>query len=83
MLDNIIQIIIFSSSCGAIWLLSRDKEWKAWGYLIGLIGQPLWIYDSLRHEQWGIFAVSLWFAYCYLAGTKNHLMPYLRGKNND
>lgn len=72
MTDTIIQIIIFASACGAIALISRKEHWNRWGYIIGIIGQPLWIYDSYKNNQWGIFVVSVWFLISYAQGIRNY-----------
>jgi hypothetical protein len=36
------------------------------GAVVGLLGQVGWIRSSLRHRQWGIFAVSVYFTLVYL-----------------
>ena len=70
-LDVTIQISIVVFSGAAIWLLSTDCSWRRWGFVIGLLGQPIWFYDSLRREQYGVFALALWFTYCYIRGIYN------------
>lgn len=72
MVDMIIQILIFTSACTAIALISRKEHWSRWGYIIGIIGQPLWLYDSYGNNQWGIFVVSIWFLISYAQGIKNY-----------
>ncbi len=69
---NIIQIIIFITSATAIWLVSRKEHWKRWGYIIGFIGQPFWFYDTITKNQWGIFLLTVFFAYSYGQGIYNY-----------
>ena len=71
MINIIIQILIVVSSCGAIWLLSQKGKWNRWGYIVGIVGQPLWFYDTLKNEQWGILAVTVWFTFSYAQGIRN------------
>jgi hypothetical protein len=76
MLDIISQFMIALCGCSAIWLVSRREHWKRWGYIIGLVGQPFWLYTSLYNDQWGIFALSLWYAYAWCQGIYNYwLIP--------
>lgn len=68
MLDFISQIIIPISGVSAIFLIARKNKY---GFLVGLLGQPFWLYSSFHNKQWGIFVASiiytLNFSYgCYL-----------------
>jgi hypothetical protein len=60
--------MIFGSSCLSIWMIQRKEDWSKWGFVIGIIGQPFWIYTTYSAKQWGILAVSIWFLYCYIQG---------------
>jgi len=62
-------IIVFS--CLAIWLVGRREPWRRWGFIVGLLGQPFWLWSSWQHEQWGIFAVSVWYTYAWMQGIWN------------
>ncbi|MCL5991388.1 MAG: hypothetical protein M1419_04730 [Bacteroidetes bacterium] len=68
----IIQIIIFITSASAIWLVSRKEDWRRWGYIIGLIGQPFWLYSTFVNEQWGIFLLTFVFTYSWGQGVWNY-----------
>lgn len=79
-----IQWIIFISACGAIGLISTKTRFAKWGYLIGFVGQPFWIYDSMKRNQWGIFLVALWFAGCYGYGVYAHILnDSTKGADNE
>lgn len=47
----------------------RWRRWtlqtRPWVYLIGLLGQSAWIFESLQHAQWGTLALSIWWTYWY------------------
>jgi hypothetical protein len=49
----------------------RREHWRRWGLIVGLMGQPFWFWSSWQHEQWGIFAVSVWYTYAWLQGIWN------------
>jgi len=71
-----IGIMIFGAS--AIWFVGRKEKWKRWGYILGLIGQPFWIYSSIVNEQWGILIMTLFYTYSWSQGIYNYWI-----KNND
>lgn len=70
----IIQILIVLFSCSAIYLVSQKHKYAKWGYLIGFIGQPLWLYTSFVTEQWGIFILSLFYMYSWGIGIYNYCL---------
>jgi len=65
-----IGIMVFGSS--AIWFVGRKESWKRWGYILGMCGQPFWIYSSIANEQWGIFAMTLFYTYSWGQGIYNY-----------
>jgi len=66
------QIFIAILSGLGIWLVARTDKYKKWGYIFGIASTPFWIYSSLKTHQWGIFALSLWFAYSWAMGIYNY-----------
>jgi hypothetical protein len=69
--EQIIQVAIPVISGSSIWLLSRHETWRRWGFIVGLAGQPLWFYTTIKAAQWGIFALSVWFTYAHVQGIYN------------
>jgi hypothetical protein len=65
-----IAIMIFGAS--AIWLVSRKEKWNRWGYILGMCGQPFWIYTTIQNEQWGILIMTLVYAYSWAQGIWNY-----------
>jgi len=68
-------IIIFGGS--AIWFIGRPEQWACYGYVFGLISQPAWFYTSLRHRQFGIFLLSLFYTYSWCQGVYFHIIKGL------
>ncbi len=56
--------------------LSQDhrQEWRRWACIMGLIGQPFWLYATWQAGQWGIFALSFLYAYSWARGFYNNWM---------
>ena len=73
-MDTIAQVGIGIFGCSAIWLVGRKESWRKWGYLLGLCGQPFWIYTTVTHQQWGILALSVWYAYSWAQGVWNYII---------
>ncbi len=67
-----IQVFIFLFSSTAIWLVGRKEHWMRWGYIAGLCSQPFWFYSSWHNEQWGIFALAIWYTLAWLQGIRNY-----------
>ena len=59
-------IMVFSPI--AIYLVSRQDKYSRYGFILGLLAQPFWAYTSFVHEQWGIFVMTLFYAYSWANG---------------
>lgn len=44
-------------------------KWRRWGCVVGLIGQPFWIYSAIVAHQWGIFALSIFYTMMWWRGV--------------
>ncbi len=44
-----------------IGLMAISDDAARWGIALVLAGQPLWIVETRRKRQWGMFALSIWF----------------------
>lgn len=64
------QAAIFALSAAAIALvdLAADPLWRFAGNAIGLTAQPLWAFSTIRHRQWGMFALTLFYTGVWSAG---------------
>jgi len=72
MLELYAQIWIGVLGSSAIWLVGSLGKWKRWGYIVGLCSQPAWFYTAIINEQWGIFALALFYTYSWLHGVYNY-----------
>lgn len=63
------QVLIFGSMVPAIWLLARGSRW---GNPVALLAQPAYFYTTWVYEQWGMFALTAWFTWCFAWGTCNN-----------
>lgn len=70
-LDLISQGWMVIFGCGSIWLLGRREDWRRWGYIAGLVSQPVWLFSGFYHNQWGLVLISLWYTYSWIQGVWN------------
>lgn len=77
MIEMIIQIVILLTSALAVWLVNQNNKLSKWGSVLGLIGQPFWLYSTFSSQQWGIFLLSLFYMYCWGQGVYNN---FIKGK---
>jgi len=67
------QIAIAFTGIIAIWLTQQsNNDWKRYACLFGLTGQPFWFYSAYTAEQWGIFALCIFYTYAWFIGFKNN-----------
>jgi hypothetical protein len=72
------QLVIFISSCAAIGLVITHAPCtpgNRLGCAVGLAGQPFWLWENMRADQFGMFAVGLWFFGWYAFGLLRPKRP--------
>ena len=69
-----LQLTIGLLSITAAYLvaLPAGHAWLKWGFVIGLLSQPLWFLATLRARQWGMFACSVFYTGAWVQGIVNH-----------
>ena len=68
-----IQVIIFVTEGLAMWLSQQSKiKWQRYAPIVGLTGEPFWIYDSLIKESWGILGLSVIYTIIWSIGINTH-----------
>lgn len=70
--DALLQAAILVFSAIAIGLVAQPAPLMRWGYVIGLVSQPLWFIETWRRRQWGMFALSVFYAGAWAQGIHNH-----------
>ena len=71
-MELISQIIIFICGGLSVFLVARLDKWKRFGYIFGLLSQPFWFYTTIKHQQYGITILSLWYTYNWSVGIYNY-----------
>lgn len=67
------QVLILISGALAIWLTQQsNKEWRKYACLVGIVGQPFWLYAAYQADQWGILALSVFYTYAWCVGIKDN-----------
>ncbi len=56
----------------AIWCAVEGQDLARWGVLLGLAGQPLWVFSTLRARQMGMFLLSLAYTLVWARGAWIH-----------
>lgn len=65
-------IVLFTGATGA-WLQSHHSmKHKYYGFIVGLLSQPLWFTITYLTHNWGIFVLCFWFTACYVRGIITH-----------
>ena len=78
MIDAINQAIIFVFGAASVFLLARDNRW---GFVFGLIPQPVWLYLSYESKQWGVLLLCLICSVNWVYGIYRHFwMPKKEGE---
>ena len=77
-IEAFIQVGIVICSGASALLLSRNDGSRRWGFLASIVGQPLWLYTSITHKQWGIALLALYFAACGFRGLWTHRHYFAR-----
>lgn len=67
------QIAVALLGVVAIWLSqARNAVWHRWSCILGLLGQPLWLYEHWRAGQWPLFAMAVLVTLAWLRGFWVH-----------
>lgn len=81
MIDIIIQIFIFVFGVSAIFMSqSKNINIRKWACIVGLTGQPFWIYSTFINAQWGIFLVSFFYTLAWFKGIKTYWIINNKGQ---
>ena len=72
-LDLLSQIWIGVFGVGVIFLIGiKNPQYRRFGYVAGLIGQPAWVYATYTAEQWPILALTAVYTFSWANGLRNN-----------
>jgi hypothetical protein len=78
------QVFIATTELIAIWLLqSKDKNYRKWACVFGLLGQPFWFYASYEANQWGAFTLCFFFTLAWLKSLKDYWLTKDKEMSNE
>ncbi len=67
------QLVILVSGAIAIWITQQNnKNLKRYACFVGIIGQPYWLEATYAAEQWGMFALSVFYTASWILGIYNN-----------
>lgn len=79
MIDHVLQLLMLATGAAAVLLASKTDRRAKWGWLIGLVAQPLWLYSTWNAGQWGMFLLSCVYTWGWGEGAWNHWRANARG----
>lgn len=62
-------IALFGLSAVYMSMVSESVHARKWAPVVGLAGQPFWLYATGTAQQWGMFALSCAYTVIYLKGA--------------
>lgn len=66
----IVQTVIALSGVAAIAMLVLGGESaRKWSPVVGIVGQPFWLYASWMQAQWGMFSISVAYTLVWGGGV--------------
>ena len=68
--DVMFQVFLFVMGGGGFLLVSRQDKWSIYGYWMGLVVQPCWLYLTYTTQAWGIMALVPLYFYGNLQGIR-------------
>ena len=71
-------IPIVGISAAYMSMVSQNPKVRAWAPVVGLTGQPFWLYSTCAQGNWGMFITSVLYTLVFLAGTIN----FVRRRNH-
>ena len=67
------QVMILCTGVPAVFLTqSRKEQWRRYACLLGMAGQPFWIYAAVSAEQWGILVINCLYTFAWAKGIWVH-----------
>ncbi len=69
----LVQTVLVVTAILALYLVGQpDKESRARAGIVGMAGQPLWLYTAYMNDQHGIVIISLFYTYSWWRVYENN-----------
>lgn len=66
----IVQLALAFFSLSALWMaMGKDAQSQRLAPLVGLAGQPFWVWYAFTAGAWGLLAISLAYSAVYARGA--------------
>ena len=65
----LVNIWMLLTALVSVALLNYSSNTQRWGALVGLLGQPAWLYLTHVTGEPGMFTASVFFTVCYVHGV--------------
>ncbi|MHA6894760.1 hypothetical protein ACQUJT_11825 [Ralstonia pseudosolanacearum] len=65
----LVDLWMLLSAMVSVALMNYDQRTQRWGALVGLLGQPAWLYLTHVSDEGGMFTASVFFTLCYSHGV--------------
>lgn len=67
------QLFIAVFGVASIWLANDPRQsYRRWGCVAGLIAQPFWFYTAWKAQQWGVFALAVFYTAGWIRGIRTN-----------
>lgn len=66
----VVQLALALFGLTALWLaMGRSERGRRWAPLVGLAGQPFWLWFAVSVQAWGLLVLSLAYTAVYARGA--------------
>lgn len=70
------QAILAITGLAALWMaLGTSPRQRRWAPVVGLVGQPAWLWYAWSAGAWGLFVLSVAYALVYARGVWVQFKP--------
>lgn len=66
----IIQLVLAVFGLSAMWMsMGHNPRARRWAPVVGLAGQPAWLWFAWQAGAWGLFVLSIAYSVVYVRGV--------------
>lgn len=72
-MNDFVQVmILLMSAATAYFLCHKQGSVRRWGYVVGFLSEPFWLYAAWAAGQWAVVLLVFWWAGNYIRGALNN-----------